>query len=235
MNKTLFSLAFLAASGGYVAYTNHGLDGLLPGSARPDEREGGAIVAPAAKASNAPTVLDQAPKASVTIAPPVISHPTAPVFAQPAITKPKTVVASATPINPAPAPVALSGMPPLPRPRPADAPTVETAQAAAGAQASAGQYRDGTYTGTDENAYYGRVQVQVTVVNSQIASVKMLDYPSDRRTSRYINSQALPMLQQEVMQAQSVNVDTVSGATLTSDAYIKSLANALSKAVGGNA
>ena len=121
-------------------------------------------------------------------------------------------------------------MPPLPRPRPADAPTVETAQAAAGAQASAGQYRDGTYTGTDENAYYGRVQVQVTVVNSQIASVKMLDYPSDRRTSRYINSQALPILKQEAIQAQSGDVDFVSGATLTSRAYVASLSDALDQA-----
>ncbi|MBN9166014.1 MAG: hypothetical protein J0I07_34010, partial [Myxococcales bacterium] len=73
-------------------------------------------------------------------------------------------------------------------------------------------YRDGTYTGTSENAYYGRVQVQVTVANHQIAAVKVLSYPSDRRTSRYINSQALPMLKQEVIAADSANVDTVSGA-----------------------
>ena len=81
-----------------------------------------------------------------------------------------------------------------------------------------------------ENAYYGDVQVQVTVTNHQVASIKVLDYPSDRRTSRYINSQALPILKQEVIAAQSANVDTVSGATLTSEAYIRSLGNALQQA-----
>jgi uncharacterized protein with FMN-binding domain len=43
------------------------------------------------------------------------------------------------------------------------------------------------------------------------------------------------MLQQEVIQAQSAQIDTVSGATLTSEAYIRSLGNALQKAGGSNA
>ena len=91
-------------------------------------------------------------------------------------------------------------------------------------------YRDGTYTGSSENAYYGRVQVQVTVSNHAIAGIKVLSYPSDRRTSRYINSQALPLLQQEVIAADGANVDTISGATLTSEAYIRSLGTALRQA-----
>jgi len=66
-------------------------------------------------------------------------------------------------------------------------PAASTTTAAAGGTAG---YADGTYAGGDENAYYGRVQVQVTVANHQVASVKVLDYPQDRRTSRYINSQA---------------------------------------------
>ena len=112
---------------------------------------------------------------------------------------------------------------------------METAQATTDLAAQGARYRDGVYAGTDENAYYGRVQVQVTVTSGQIAGVKVLDYPRDRRTSRYINSQALPLLTQEVMQSQDASVDTVSGATLTSEAYIRSLNNALSKAGGGNA
>jgi len=96
-------------------------------------------------------------------------------------------------------------------------------------------YADGTYAGGDENAYYGRVQVQVTVANHQVASVKVLDYPQDRRTSRYINSQALPMLPAGSDRAQSANIDTVSGATLTSEAYIKSLGSALAQAAGAHA
>ena len=218
MKKTLFSLAFLAASAGYVAHANHGLDGLLPGAAKPEETAT-APLGPAPKASASPALLEQVPApASARLSAPIVAlaMPAAPV--------------------PAPAPVApVPAMPPLPRPRPADAPTIETAQATTVAQANGGQYRDGTYTGTDEYAYYGKVQVQVTVAGNQITSVKALDYPNDRRTSRSINSQALPLLAQEVVQAQNGNIDTVSGATLTSGAYIKSLGNALNKAAGGNA
>jgi uncharacterized protein with FMN-binding domain len=122
-------------------------------------------------------------------------------------------------------------MPPLPRPRPtpSDAAVQEAASTDATASAGSG-YRDGTYTGSSENAYYGRVQVQVTVANHQVAGIKVLSYPNDRRTSRYINSQALPLLQQEVIAANSGNVDTISGATLTSEAYIRSLGTALRQA-----
>ena len=51
-----------------------------------------------------------------------------------------------------------------------------------------------------------------------------------RGTSIAINSQALPMLRNEVIAAQSANVDIISGATLSSDAFIRSLNGALSKA-----
>ena len=54
--------------------------------------------------------------------------------------------------------------------------------------------------------------------------------PSDRRTSVMINRQALPMLRDEVVQAQSANVDVISGATLTSEAFIRSIGGALQQA-----
>ena len=122
---------------------------------------------------------------------------------------------------------------PLPRPRPADAPQapLQTAQVAA----SQGQYKDGSYTGPSADAYYGRVQVKAVVKGGQVVAVNVLQYPNDRRTSRYINSQALPMLEQEAIQAQSGNVDVVSGATLTSQAYRQSLSKALAGARNGNA
>jgi uncharacterized protein with FMN-binding domain len=125
-------------------------------------------------------------------------------------------------------------MPPLPRPRPTPPPAA--VQSAASTDTAAGTgLRDGTYTGSSENAYYGRVQVQVTIAGHRIASINVLDYPKDRRTSRYINSEALPMLQQEVIAASSANVDTISGATLTSEAYLRSLDKALSQAGGNSA
>jgi uncharacterized protein with FMN-binding domain len=125
----------------------------------------------------------------------------------------------------------------MPRPRPAAAPatTTQTATDTEAATTAAAGYRDGTYAGSSENAYYGRVQVQVTIANHQIASVKVLDYPQDRRTSRYINSQALPLLKREVIAADNANIDAVSGATLTSEAYIRSLDNALTQAGGPDA
>lgn len=45
-----------------------------------------------------------------------------------------------------------------------------------------------------------------------------------------INNQAMPMLRSEAIQAQSANVDTVSGATMTSEAFIQSLQSALDQA-----
>lgn len=96
--------------------------------------------------------------------------------------------------------------------------------------ASSGKYRDGTYTGKTTDAYYGNVQLRVTVAGSKISKVDILDYPHDNRTSSNINNQVLPMLQKEVLQTQSGPVDAVSGASFTSQAFNTSLQSALSQA-----
>lgn len=93
-----------------------------------------------------------------------------------------------------------------------------------------GQYKDGVYTGDTVDVFYGNVQIQATIQNGKISDVKFLQSPSDRRTSIEINSQAMPMLQSEAIQAQSANVDGVSGATATSQGFIASLGSALAKA-----
>jgi len=98
------------------------------------------------------------------------------------------------------------------------------------AASQAGIYKNGTYTGPEVNAFYGLVQVQVTIQNGKIANVQFLDYPRDRRTSQRINSQVMPWLTQEAIQAQSANVDIISGATLTSEAFANSLQSALQSA-----
>ncbi len=105
---------------------------------------------------------------------------------------------------------------------------------AAGAQARLAAYglADGTYTGNREYAYYGFVRVRAVVSGGKLTTVKVLEYPNDNGRSRYINSVALPYLIQEAVQTQSGNVDLVSGATFTSDAFQKSLANALRRAGG---
>jgi uncharacterized protein with FMN-binding domain len=92
------------------------------------------------------------------------------------------------------------------------------------------QYKDGQYTGDSADAYYGFIQVKVTISGGKIADVVFLDYPQDRRTSIEINSQAMPYLKQEAIAAQSAQVDIVSGATDSSRAVVKSLQSALNKA-----
>jgi uncharacterized protein with FMN-binding domain len=91
-------------------------------------------------------------------------------------------------------------------------------------------YKNGTYTGPAVDAYYGMVQAQATVQNGKITDVQFLNYPHDRRTSQMINNQAMPWLQQEVIQAQSAQINIISGATLTSQAFASSLQSALNSA-----
>lgn len=92
------------------------------------------------------------------------------------------------------------------------------------------QYKDGSYTGSVANAYYGNVQVAANIASGKISDVKILQYPNSHQTSVYINQQAIPYLQQEVIKAQNSHVNIITGATFTSQAFIQSLANALSKA-----
>jgi uncharacterized protein with FMN-binding domain len=94
------------------------------------------------------------------------------------------------------------------------------------------KYKDGQYTGSVQDAYYGSVQVEATIQSGIITAVDFLQYPNTHRTSVMINSQAMPLLQSEAIQAQSAKVDIVSGATFTSQAYQASLADALSQAMG---
>ena len=94
------------------------------------------------------------------------------------------------------------------------------------------QYTDGVYVGPTTDAYYGPMQVQVTVKGGRIVALDALQYPSHRSTSRSINAQALPILEQELIAAQSTRVYAVSGATLTSRAYLQSVAAALRQAGG---
>ena len=93
-----------------------------------------------------------------------------------------------------------------------------------------GQYKDGTYDGSVEDVFYGNVQVQAVIKNGKINDVIFLQSPNDRKTSIEINSQAMPMLKSEAIQAQSASVDGVSGATATSQGFVASLGMALSKA-----
>lgn len=93
-----------------------------------------------------------------------------------------------------------------------------------------GFYKNGEYTGSVADAYYGNVQIKLVVDSGKITNVQFLDYPHDRQTSLRINNYAMPRLISEVIQAQNAPVDAVSGATATSMAFNESLASAISEA-----
>lgn len=94
------------------------------------------------------------------------------------------------------------------------------------------QMKSGSFTGQRVNAYYGYVRVQAVVQNGRLQKVNVLEHPNDNGTSRYINSVAMPYLVQEAVQAQGAKVRLISGATLSSEAFVKSLSTALTQAVG---
>ena len=91
-------------------------------------------------------------------------------------------------------------------------------------------YRNGSYTGSVADAQWGVVQVKAIITNGKITDVQFLQYPNDRNRSIEINSIADPQLTSEAIQAQSANVNIVTGATDSSDAFIQSLTDALSQA-----
>jgi uncharacterized protein with FMN-binding domain len=98
---------------------------------------------------------------------------------------------------------------------------------------SPGIYTDGTYTGIASDALYGTVQVKTTIVNGNISSIQFVQYPDAQQTSQQISQLSEPILIQEAIEVQSAKVDVVTGATLTSRAFMESLQSALNKADKG--
>ncbi|MFD4602327.1 FMN-binding protein [Streptomyces sp. NPDC058464] len=93
-----------------------------------------------------------------------------------------------------------------------------SASSTAGSGTSAGTVVKGTTVNTDK----GPVQVQVTFSADKISAVSMLQQPNHPQTTA-----AVPVLISETLKAQSADIDTVSGATITSDAYKESLQAAI--------
>jgi uncharacterized protein with FMN-binding domain len=95
---------------------------------------------------------------------------------------------------------------------------------------SSSLYKDGTYTGSVADAQWGYVQVKAIIQQGKITDVPFLQYPNDRNRSVNINAYADHQLTSEAIQAQSANVDIITGATDSSEAFIQSLSDALAKA-----
>ena len=87
-----------------------------------------------------------------------------------------------------------------------------------------------TYTGQAVTTRYGIVQVKATVAGGSITDVAFVQLTAFDPHSQQINSQAGPQLLQETLQKQDARIDTVSGASYTSEGYRESLQSALDKA-----
>ena len=84
-------------------------------------------------------------------------------------------------------------------------------------------------TGQDIQYRYGDIQLKVTERGSTISNIEVVAEDATDPRSAEINSQAIPLLQQEAMSAQSASIDGVSGATYTSNAYAQALQSALDR------
>jgi uncharacterized protein with FMN-binding domain len=138
-------------------------------------------------------------------------------FKTPAQARPRTPAADVSQASPTPSASPSPGDSSAPTPTPSSAgPT----------------YRDGQYTGQDFQNQFGDTEVKVTISGGQITDVQALQLPYDRPRSAEISQYAAPQLHDEVLQAQSAQIDSLSGATYTSDAYAQSVQSALDQAHG---
>jgi uncharacterized protein with FMN-binding domain len=103
-----------------------------------------------------------------------------------------------------------------------------TTAGGSGSGSGSGGSGDSTVTGKVAQTRWGPVQVQLTTdASGTITSVEVVQYPSGNREDEQINSYALPRLVQATLDAQSADIDMVSGATVTSEGYLQSLQSAL--------
>ena len=103
-------------------------------------------------------------------------------------------------------------------------------QAASPPSSGAAAAGTSTVAGDAVDTRFGPVRVQITVTGGKVTAVDVLQVPNGERRDQLINSRAVPILNSEAVSAQSAKIDAVSGATVTSDAYIQSLQSAIDKA-----
>lgn len=112
----------------------------------------------------------------------------------------------------------------------AQAATPQTATTTTQTATKTSSYNDGTYTGTTASNRFDQIQVSVTISNGKITSVDTPTLYGDTGHSDEINSYAIPQLKDQTLAAQSSQIDGVSGASYTTDAYTRSLQAALDQA-----
>ncbi|WP_405818798.1 FMN-binding protein [Streptomyces sp. NBC_01390] len=117
-------------------------------------------------------------------------------------------------------------------PAPSSSSSSSSGSSTSGGGASGSATGTRTLTGDSVQTRWGPVQVRVTVTNGKLTDVTAVTYPQENPRDQQINSYAIPQLTREALTAQSADIDTVSGATYTSDGYRQSLQSALDSANG---
>ena len=108
--------------------------------------------------------------------------------------------------------------------------TVQAGSATGNAGAAAAAAASGTFTGAAVSTRFGNVQVQISVSAGRITAATAVQAPNRDRRDQQINGYAVPILDKAAVAAQSADIDMVSGATITSAAYIRSLQSAIDQA-----
>jgi uncharacterized protein with FMN-binding domain len=116
------------------------------------------------------------------------------------------------------------------RPAPTSSAKAASSPAASSKPASSAASAAKTVTGSAADTMYGPVEVQITVKGGKVTAAQAVEYPDQDPRDAQINSYAIPVLNQEAVTAGSAQIDTVSGATYTSNGYNSSLQSALDKA-----
>ena len=103
-----------------------------------------------------------------------------------------------------------------------------TEDADASGEAGGSGLKNGIFKGSAAKNPYGAIQVSIKISGGKITAADAT-YPVTG-DSATINPPAIASLKQSTLKAQSADVDAVSGATFTSESYVKSLQAAIDEA-----
>jgi uncharacterized protein with FMN-binding domain len=112
----------------------------------------------------------------------------------------------------------------------AGGPAPQGAAPAAGAAAGTATAAKSTFDGAVSDTRYGPVQVRITVAGGKFTAADAIQLPHGNSYDEQVNQYAVPILSQEAVAAQSSKINLISGATYTSDGYMRSLQSALDQA-----
>ncbi|MEI8083104.1 MAG: FMN-binding protein [Actinomycetes bacterium] len=105
-----------------------------------------------------------------------------------------------------------------------------TARATSTTQKASESATGKTYTGDSVQIRWGDVQVEATVADGKLTAVRATSYPDNDRVSSQLSASAIPALEQQAVEAGSADIDGISGASYTSEAFAESLQSALTQA-----